>query len=143
MLGEYVNCNEAWVVMDCDLLPADRICEIISELLWKLKDEVYPESSSSLRYYKTYFLIGKPYSRNADHNLLQIYICFEKNTVWEHKETVYLPVEFEDLVLQLDGTLELRSEKGIGKGAITDIDDTLKALERDFEVDEVYIEFIE
>ncbi len=135
----YIGRKEKTDTIDSDLLPEDAICEMIRQTLRTQNQNIYPVSRVSLKYYKTYLLRGKANGKTS----LQILCCFERSVDGECKKIVYLAAGFCNLTLRLNGETELKYDVYLDPMVITDIDNTLKRWEIDFDVEELYIELPE
>ena len=129
-------------IADIDLLPEEQIREIIDQYVAdSQKEDDFIFSYSESAYYKTYFCIGDKNTIGADRNRLMIYISYDKYMDGTYRETVYAPLIFHDLIMSANGTVVLDYENASKRTHGTDIDKMIETLERDYTVDEVYIEY--
>lgn len=126
---------------DSDLLPEDKIRDIIAQYVPTCQKE---DSSiftySAPTYYKTYFCVGKDGVIGADFNRLLVYACYDEYMDGEYRWTVYTPLTFRNLLLNADGTIELEYSDGQSSVFQTSAESVEEYMEKEYEVDEVYIE---
>lgn len=127
---------------DSDLLPEDRIRDIIAQYIPTCQKEDNPIFTySAPTYYKSYFCVGKEDVIGADFNRLFVYACYDEYMDGEYRWTVYTPLTFRNLLLAADGTIELEYSNGQSSVFQTSPESVEDYMEKEYIVDEVYIEF--
>lgn len=127
---------------DSDLLPEDKIREIIDQYVPASREEdnfIFTHSEPA--YYKTFFCIGKESAIGADFNRLYIYVCYDQYMNDNYRWTVYTPLTFRNLVLKADGSIDLEYENGENAVFQTSPESVEKYMEEQYIVDEVYVEY--
>lgn len=127
---------------DGDLLPEDQIREIIDQYIpASQKEDNFIFTYSESVYYKTYFCVGDKGFIGADINRLMVYACCDEYMDGKYRETVYTPLIFRDLIIKADGTIDLEYADGYTAVFSTDPDVLVESLEKEYTVEEVYIEY--
>lgn len=127
---------------DSDLLPEDKIREIIAQFVpASRKEDDFIFTHSEPTYYKTFFCIGKEDVIGADFNRLYIYVCYDQYMDGNYRWTVYTPLTFRNLVLKADGSIELDYENGENAVFQTSPESVEEYMEELYIVEEVYIEY--
>ena len=127
---------------DADLLPEDKIREIIEQFVPASREEDnFIFTHSDPVYYKTFFCIGKENVIGADFNRLYIYVCYDQYMDGNYRWTVYTPLTFRNLILKADGTIDLEYSDGENAVFQTSPESVEDYMEEQYIVDEVYIEY--
>lgn len=127
---------------DSNLLPEDKIRDIIAQYIptcQKEDNSIFTYSAPT--YYKSYFCIGKEDVIGADFNRLFVYACYDEYMDGDYRRTVYAPLTFRNLLLTADGTIELEYSNGQNSVFQTSPESVEDYMEKEYIVDEVYIEF--
>lgn len=127
---------------DAELLPNDQVREIIDQYIPVSGEEnldfwTYGEPI----YYKTYFCVGKDNKITADRNRLEIVACYDAYLNGEYRWTTYSVLTFRDVLVRADGTIKLVYEDGIRIVGYHDVDEMLEAMEENYTVTEVDVEY--
>lgn len=127
---------------DSDLLPEDKIREIVEQFLPTCREEDdFVFTYSEPTYYKTFFCIGKEDVIGADYNRLHIYACYDQYMDGNYRWTVYTPLTFQNLILKADETVELEYSNGQNSVFQTSPESVEEYMEDQYIFDEIYIEY--
>lgn len=130
----------AQLVKDVNSLPIETIKEFIAQFII---DETHePEAwfdYSETSYYKTYLGTLKADKYDRAQNRLYIFVTYDEYMRDEYWRTVYTPLEFRNIIVNTDGSVELRYEDGVNSVFFTDMESALENMSELYDVVEVHV----
>lgn len=125
---------------DSSLISEDQIKEVIQQ---KLIDEQGQDEAgftySEPKYYATYFGTANPYSILAKRNILSVFVTYDEYLRGEFRRHIYIPIDFYNITIDLNGNVDLKYEDGISSHFWTDKETILPKLEEQYIIEEIHI----
>lgn len=121
-----------------DEIPKDQLDNIIERFMAEEaaeKVDNYIFSYGDIEYYGTFLLLPKnPTDSFMEHNLLEIVICYDRFRDGEFDEKLYFPLVFENILVNINGSVTLDYESGSNATFTTDIEKHYEDLEKDYNI---------
>ncbi len=130
----------AQILTDTSSLPMEIIKEFITQFII---DETHaPEAwydYSETTYYKTYLGTLKEDKYDRAQNRLYIFVTYDEYMRDEYWRTVYTPLEFRNIVVNTDGSIDLKYEDGINTVFYTDMESAIEDMSELYDLVEVNV----
>ncbi len=136
-LGKYIDKAEE--------ISKEFIKETAERFLKEESEENEPDyifSYGPVKYYNSYFMFPKEDSWFTSENELQIIVYYDRYVDGKFRDTAYVSLAFQDIVIFLDGSLNITYDDG-SASFTTDIDAYLSDLKEDYYItviDGIYVE---
>ena len=128
-------------VTSVEQLPKDTIDEIAKLFLEEKKEDAVDEAFFSYgepELYGTYLMVAKDSEGwFVKHNRLEIIVCYDEFIDGEFNDKLYFPLIFTDILVNVDGTINIEFEDGSSATFYTDIEGYLDDYDYDYTVTEV------
>ncbi len=134
-LSSYLSSSEQITKMAIDSIAQRFIAE--EEASHDEKDGIF--SYSDVEFYKAYFGTKKEDARYAKNNILLIYIRYDEYVRGDYNRTIYLPMEFTDIIVDPDGNVELNYEDGVSATFTTDIEGSIAKIKKDYDLKDMVV----
>ena len=129
-LSEYVT--------SADQLPTETLEEFTTRFLAKVEAGNKPDflfSYGPVTHYGTYFMTLKESETVGYRNILKIVVSYEEYLYGEYHRTIYTPLEFYNIVINHDGSVDLTYEQGNSSTFNTNIEDNLRQFEGKYHIE--------
>ena len=136
VLPEYVSSVEQ--------IPVEIVKEFANKFVEEEQEYLDTEFSfftfSDVKYYGSYLFIGESSSFSIMENKLLIFIYYDEFYEGEFRETVYIPLMFNNIAIGSDGSLDIEYEDGYTSIATSNINNYLEEQDEDYEIHELAID---
>ena len=137
---EFIVENRPAYVISIEQLPIEKINEIAKQFIESTSNNLEPDSTftyGEVKYYKSFLLTEKEEGYFTDVNRLEIFVYYDEYKRGEFFRTVYMSIEFKNILVYPDGTIEIDYNDGSASGFTTDIEKYIEKLEDKYQIEKI------
>ena len=118
-------------------IPIALVEDLANHYLEVTRSEVQDDdffTYSEVTLYGSYLYIVKEDSWYSHNNELRIYVHYDEYADGEFLQSVYMPIVFEDVIINADGSVDIDYEDGVVAYFTSDIEEYLEENKEDYEI---------